>query len=338
MVVDATGKRLTPEIFNTPDAQPYDGMIRTVQRIPDKHEGDWFYGFINIRGQVIVPAVYTYKHKLSRFNDGLASVCDPKRGCGYLAPDGSWAIPMRSDWTDAHDFHHGLALVRGPGFVTDSFPMSSVGPIHIKQPWSVIDKSGRIVMGYDPADQKTSIPSAEELLRHRRFDLFKLPKINIESDFIDGYAVFSPGIPAAMAHNMGYGMVDTKGRIVVQPSTKHYRETELREAYFPVQKSEPSAALRKKFYVVDNFHEGLARAIKSHRVDRYGSNRFSGTGFIDRQGRWVIAPRQDFELEIPFRDGNAVVRIYEPAFGYTSALMNRTGRIVANYRLLLGKT
>jgi hypothetical protein len=336
MVVDAAGKRLTPELFNTLDAQPYDGMLRTVQRIPDKHEGDWFYGFINIHGQVIVPPKFTYKHKISSFREGLASVCDRERGCGYLAPDGSWALPMHKEWTEAHDFHHGLALVRGPGYMTDSFPMSSVGPQHIKQPWSVIDKSGRIVMGYDPATEKTPLPSEEELTVQRRFGLFTQPDINIQGDFIDGRAMFSQKVSTNRGHNIGNGMVDTTGRIVVPPSTKYYREDELRAAYFPQKNREPSAVLRKKFYVVNDFYEGFALAIKSHWVDRYGSNRFSGSGFVDRQGRWVIAPIQGFSnLEIPFRDGHAVVRIYEPEFGYANVLMDRTGRIVANYRKLL---
>jgi hypothetical protein len=336
MVVNAAGKRLTPALFNTPDPQPYDGVLRTVIRKPDDHSGEWFHGYINIRGQVIMPAVFNYKHKLSRFSDGLASVCAPERGCGYLAPDGSWAIPMRGDWTDAHEFHHGLALVRGPGFMTDSGPMSSVGPMHIKQPWSVIDKSGRIVMGYDPADQKTSISSAEELMRHRKFDLFTLPKINIEGDFIDGYAAFSPGIPAGIAHNMGYGLVDTKGRIVVQPSTKHYREAALRETYFPTQSRKPSAALNKKFCIRGDFYDGLALAHQSCWTNRHGHFVSDEQGFINRQGQWVIKPFKFLNLVVPFRDGHAIIEIHEPELLTTpKVLIDRSGRIVANYRKLL---
>jgi hypothetical protein len=352
MVVDHTGKRLTPELFNSPDEQPYDGIIRTIKRVPDEHKGDWYFGYINIHGKAIAPANWAErddknastspyplgffsKRQLNRFSDGLAKICDSS--CGYLAPDGSWAIAARSDWTEARDFHHGLALVRGPGYVSDPGPISSIGPQHIKQPWSVIDKSGRIVMGYDPSLEKNHNLSKEQRKLGFGYGLYTLPMIDIISDFIDGRAVFRPGIPSHLAHNMGPGMVDTAGRIVVQPSAKLDGESRLRETYFPQENRKPGAALDKKFCIREDFYEGLAYAFKSCWTDKHGSHTSAETGFINRQGEWVIKPQKYLTLQTPFRDGHAIVKIYEPdLMSDTHALMDRRGRIVASYRLLLG--
>jgi N-acetylmuramoyl-L-alanine amidase len=355
MLVDTAGKRLTPELFDTPDGQPQNGMIRTKKIVYNESGSDWrwVYGYMSIFGKPMLPTDDTgavkspsprklaSTHELSAFSDGLALVCDSRLGCGYLAPDGTWAIPPNPNWAsdyNAHDFHHGLALVRGPGFVTDPGPMSGIGPMRIRPPWSVIDKTGRIVMGYDPATEKNLInPSKAERVIGQRYCCTR-PDVDIQSDFIDGVAAFTPGIPYGIAHNMGMGLVDTKGKIVVQPNTKDHHEQVLRDKYFPKEDRKPSAALNKKFCLQSDFYEGLALAYKSCRGRNNGQ--WSGiSGFINRQGQWVIKPFDFQSVQVPFRDGHAVIEIYEPELMTSpNVLIDRTGRNVANYRKLLKPT
>ncbi len=355
MLVNAAGNRLTPQLFNTPDTQPHDGMLRTVKRVPDVHGGEWQYGFINTQGQEILPAAvrkkdglnaltsanparFNNQHELNKFSEGLALVCDRQHGCGYVGTDGGWVIAARTDWTQAHDFHHGLALVRGPGYTTDSAPMSSVGPQHIQQTWSVIDKTGRIVMGYDLASEKNTMPSQEELLRQRRYNLFTLPEINIQSDFKDGYAMFSRVVTTKTGHDTAYGMVDTQGRIVVPATTQYSREGELRKKYAPAPKSNPATAMNEERWMrVGESYQYLAKVSRFTWTKKQAEVLINGRVFIDVQARVKAEAKhaqQKLKLVTPFEVGHAVVEIYDPQFDYTEALMDTTGRIVAIYKKL----
>lgn len=70
-----------------------------------------------------------------------------------------------------------------------------------------------------------------------------------------------------------------------------------------------------------DFHEGLAAAM-SFPQQRYG--------FVDRNGKWIIAPRYG-EVVADFRDGRAIVTLADNGGDRSEVLIDRSGREVANY-------
>jgi WG containing repeat len=266
LLVNSQGVRLTRELFNTHEDMPTDGMLRTLTNVAKASGGyDWRYGFINTQGQVVVPPIYK---KANAFSSGLALVTTDQ-GRAYIDTSGRVALVVAAQWYDALDFHHGLALVRGEGYMTGTHPMSSVGPRRVAPPWSVIDKTGRVVL---------------------------------------------------------------------EPSKKHWREDSLRKLYPPEKLGQkPSAALAKKFYRIEDFHEGLAWASQC-KTDTQGSHTCQSVGFVNTQGQWVFKVDSGAYIERPFHQGHAVLLVgnaYPTNYGQTEVLVDRTGRVVANYAELV---
>ena len=368
ILVNASGARiitqLTTQLFNSNDWQAHNGILRTAIRVPDTHAGEWIYGYINAQGiQLDLDGLYNNslaKEKLAKlpnrpglpeqatsqkfprmrdlaqFSDGLASVCHNAYGCGYINPQGSWALAPRADWAQANDFHHGLALVRGPSFITNPGPISSIGPMHIKPPWSVINKAGQIVMGYDPAAAKAyqNVPFGI----HGLVKQFALPKINIQSDFTDGVAMFSALVGAQGSSTLGYGLVDTQGHIVLPANKKYSREDALRAAYASLLPISKKAAVdkRKWFRTGDTFQ--LVAKIAPFRWSPKKEYYANGVEIIDHPARWrAEAAYESKKLNIvtPFQNGFAVVELNSPNHGKTEALMNQAGQIIVTYAQLV---
>jgi WG containing repeat len=325
ILVNSQGVRLSRELFDTHQDTITDGMMRTFANIGTASGGyDWRYGFINIQGKVVVPPIYK---EASKFSSGLAWVMTA-HGAAYIDTQGRVALQLSPQWVDAHDFHHGLALVRGKGYMIGTHPMSSIGPMRVAPPWSVIDKTGRIVMGYDP--RKDTSPATGGYIA---------PAIDILSDFIDGKAVFRRSLSSGDRFSNELGLIDTQGRVVQEPSKKHWHESSLRELdSFTSASQKPSASLSKRFYVVDDFHEGLAWAIDASK-DKKGEMHYKTQGFVDQRGRWIFKVDEQTLPVRPFHQGHAIVLIneYKINQGQTEALIDSTGRVVANYRLLVGE-
>jgi hypothetical protein len=332
MLVDSQGMRLSRELFNTHDDAPTSVMLRTFANVAKASGGyDWRYGFINAQGQVVAQPIYK---EASAFSDGLALVTT-SQGRAYIDTQGRVALSVAAQWFDAHDFHHGLALVRGKGYMTGTHPMSSVGPRRAAPPWSVIDKKGRIVMGYDSA-KDTSPAVGYTALDWYSGHSFTTPAIDIRSDFIDGKAVFRRVLPTNDKLSDALGLIDPQGRVVLEPSDKHWHQDSLRKAYPSLAKShKPSAALAKKFYAIYDFYEGLAWAIQG-KPNEQGGLKNETRGFVDTQGQWVFKVDEQTHSVRPFRQGHAVLLIneYRSGYGQTEVLVDHTGRVVANYRLL----
>jgi WG containing repeat len=276
LLVNSQGVRLTRELFNTDEDAPTDGMIRTFANVAKASGGyDWHYGFINTQGQVVVEPIYK---KANAFSSGLALVTTDQ-GRAYIDTQGRTALKLAEQWVTAHDFHHGLALVSGKGYMTGTHPMSSIGPRRIAPPWSVIDKTGRIVMGYEPS-KDTSPATAYTKLEWHSQHTFTAPSIDIRSDFVDGKAVFRRILPGGDKLSDALGLIDTQGQVVLEPSKKHWHEDSLRKAYpSPAKSIQPSKALAKKFYRVEDFYEGLAWANRC-KTDKQGSFTCQTAGFV----------------------------------------------------------
>jgi WG containing repeat len=334
LLVNSKGVRLTSELFNTHEDMPTDGMLRTFANVAKASGGyDWRYGFINTQGQVVVPPIYK---EANAFSSGLALVTTDE-GRAYIDTQGRIALRVAAQWYDAHDFHHGLALVRGEGYMTGTHPMSSVGPRRVAPPWSVIDKTGRIVMGYEPTKDISPATTYTKLEWYSRHG-FTTPNIDINSDFIDGKAAFRRNLPSGDKLSDAFGLIDTQGRVVVEPSKKYWREDILRKTYPSLVKShKPSKTLAKKFYRIEDFHEGLAWTSQC-KTDAQGSHTCQTVGFVNTLGQWVFKVDSGAYIVRPFHRGHAVLLIaneYPTNYGQTEALVDRTGRVVANYAELV---
>jgi hypothetical protein len=332
ILVNSQGQRLNRELFDTHrQAVPTDGMLRITANVAKATGGyDWRKGFINTRGEVVVPPIYK---EANQFSDGLCLVTT-EQGRAYIDTQGKIVLALEARWMDAHDFHHGLALVRGKGYTTGNHPASSVGRRRVAPPWSVIDKTGRIVMGYDP-DKDPSPATRYTELEWYGSHRYTAPDINIRSDFIDGKAVFSPGSAAPHGDREALGLIDTQGQVVTRPSA-HVSEQRLREAIDkPALSQKPSAALRERFPNMGDFHEGLAW-VAIHETDQYGTTRSVKKGFVDEQGRWVIQVDLSAYLHQPFRNGHAVLLINDVddpqrSRSQQEVLIDRTGRAIARF-------
>jgi WG containing repeat len=334
LLVNSQGVHLTRELFNTHEDAPTDGMIRMFANIAKASGGyDWRYGFINTQGQMVVEPIYK---KANAFSSGLALVTTDQ-GHAYIDTQGRIALEVATQWYDAHDFHHGLALVRGKGYMTGTHPMSSVGPMRSAPPWSVIDKTGRIVMGYEPT-KDTSPATTYTKLEWYSQHTFTAPDIDIRSDFVDGKAVFRRVLPGADKLSDALGLIDAQGRVVLEPSKKHRREDSLRKAYpNPTKSHAPSKTLQKKFYRIEDFHEVLAWASQC-KTDKQASLTCQAVGFVNTQGQWVFKAQTGAHIVRPFHQGHAVLMVgsqYQSSYGQTEVLVDRTGRVVANHAQLV---
>ncbi|WP_185545976.1 WG repeat-containing protein [Variovorax sp. KBW07] len=177
-----------------------DGMLLFFNVTPGDYSTQRF-GFIDTRGQVVVPARY---RDAGPFSEGRARVCD-ERGCGYIDTGGREVIPLRREWVKARDFHDGRALVRGSGW-TAGYAHTSRGPYHVNAPWSVIDRDGNLVMGPDQSALLAAAPSTG--MPDYRWQPPTSHPFQVVGDFSGGVAPFTqPG-------SGGVGLVDTMGRIV----------------------------------------------------------------------------------------------------------------------------
>lgn len=177
-----------------------DGMLLFFNVTPSDYSTQRF-GFIDTRGQVVVPARY---RDAGPFSEGRARVCD-ERGCGYIDTRGREVIPLRREWVKARDFHDGRALVRGSGW-TAGYAHTSRGPYHVNAPWSVIDREGNLVMGPDQVALLAVAPSTG--MPDYRWQPPIAHPFEVVGDFSGGVAPFTqPG-------SGGVGLIDTMGRIV----------------------------------------------------------------------------------------------------------------------------
>lgn len=96
------------------DEDPFvcsEGMIRTVKNFNDEESGDYDlkYGFVDDKGNLVVPYKYTDAHD---FSGGLAAVCDGEGKWGFIDKGGNIIIPFKYDGVSWNSFQDGFALVQ----------------------------------------------------------------------------------------------------------------------------------------------------------------------------------------------------------------------------------
>ncbi len=344
----------------TPDPSERDETLLPFCRTS---AGSASWGYINLKGTVLVPSTY---RSAAEFSDGLGRLQFPDGKWGFLDPNGKIAIPPEFD--NEGDFHEGVARVMVPGgrsgFVnqTGSYtvaPTIGEGP-HAAGWWGVqdfsdglaeitelngrsgwIDKNGRLVLPQPTEDGGYWVDPTDGRFGDGLVVLGFSPKHPIGPS-IFGYmnkagefaipprfslaSRFSEGL-AAVALGKGpdlkFGYIDPTGNVVVN----------------------------FQFSAAERFSEGLAAVELSGKygyIDRNGkfvidprfddAKPFSGGlaavlqggkwGFIDKPGKMRIAPQFNFAFTniVGFSRGVALVQLRSGGYAY----IDREGKVIAS--------
>ena len=170
------------------------------ERVPFFEPGTGLQGYVDLRGQPLIPARYLDARP---FSEGLAAVELPAsmtNQCGYIDPDGNWAIPPQFDL--ARQFRSGRASVKG----------------------GYIDKTGKMV-----------IPTGDAALRYddfsegfARYEDWR--SANVRDGFIDRDGAitiqprfaqslaFSEGRAAARENDAKWGFINPAGHWTIAPA------------------------------------------------------------------------------------------------------------------------
>lgn len=150
-------------------------------------------GYVNNRGEFIVPCVYD---DVKGFNEGLMVVATSNK-CGYVDSLSDWVID--SIYDDARDFSDGMARVKKGN------------------EWMFIDKKGNVVESLKYEEILTGFSDNRAFVRqngticmvNRRGTVIKQIDVDSVYSFNEGYAGFKK--------NGKFGMLDTNGNVSVAP-------------------------------------------------------------------------------------------------------------------------
>lgn len=318
-------------------------------------------GFINISGQLVIPAKL---RDAGAFSEGLAPFENSSGKWGYIDKNGKIAISAIFDW--AIPFREGLALVQ-------------VGKL-----WGYIDRSGTYVVqpkfeeaesfsegfaaiGYYDKDLEWMAAYPRKGRWVRRF-IDRSGRWAVAGDYDGISRGFDKGM-AIVSRNLGYSekyksmisetyVMDTSGRELwkLDSASVHWfsddaiivevqRTEKVYDSLYNFKDRAGKLLCNRGFENPGDFSEGLAPV----RVDnKYGfinkqcnfviqpqysgaagfseglaavENGSSLTGFIDKSGNWVIEPK--FRWVSGFHEGFALI-----LSGSKSGYIDRTGKVI----------
>lgn len=262
------------------------------------------WGFIDKTGKVVIPLMYDYALP---FSEGLAAVASRGRW-GFIDKTGAMIIEPQFDTLDIQPddiggFREGLAAVSMNdrwGFIDKlgnividpqydyAFSFSEgLAAIRQNDKWGYIDKQGNVVieLRYDLAT-----PFSEGAAAVYFFDGWGF--INKEGDAFTGFIYSDPSIFKDGLAPVDDGFIDLDGTLIIDFLDEHYYDK------------------------ADSFNDGIAVVYKIMQREFY-------YGFMDRQGREIVAPQFPFIKKVQFQEGLGA--IYEnDRWGF----VDRTGKTV----------
>lgn len=274
------------------------------------------YGFINKKGEIVVPFVYDY---LYGFHEGLAMAYQKKK-YGFIDQAGNIVIPF--DYEDAiSHFDNGFAIVMQNGLcgiidvngawvvpsVYESISRSSISSsldrliVKLNGKWGMVNKNRDELipfrydaLGYDPDNEVAMFQ------RDKEMGLVTIFGEEISLDKYDEVCPFSEGRILVKKNNLA-GFVDMNGDEIVPciyPLARDYSEdmavVATRGKYGYLDKS-GNLAIPQIYTNGWDFSEGLGR-VKSR------SNKW---GFIDKTGATAIS--FEYGQVSAFENGVAIV-------------------------------
>ncbi len=227
---------------------------------------DGKFGFLNNKGEIIVPAQY---EGAGYFSSGLAWVRNAEKKIGFIDKTGKLAIQHKYDWVKEFDEEAERTVVKtGEQFFIlkkDGSEITVQGATHLKafnngiaeassgEKWGFVDKNGNWIVEpkYDKLQFFVNGYGRVRLnglwgVVDKKGTVVIEPKYAQIEEFFDGLAAYNPG------EKQGWGFVDTKGNIIVEA----------------------------KYASVRNFHNGFARVKKGELW-----------GLIDKTGKELFEPK-----------------------------------------------
>ncbi len=289
----------------------------------EKEDGDW--GFINLKGEVVIKP--DFENEPSIFRDGFSLVKTRKGFYDYINTEGKL---MDQEFKDASIFNEGFACV-----VEENQPISylntdmkiaftldkeielaglfSQGLAKVKKSdgkWGFIDKTGKIVidakfdyverfsenlalvMEYNDEDKKLYgfINKSGE----------KVIKIDDKYEFLSS---FSEGL-AAYSDGDGWGFINKTGEKLIKANDEWENVTDFCNGYASFREDrewglvdkEGNQVIRNKYKYALKFFNNLALIIDEDKI-----------GFINLEREEVIEPEFD-EIGLPFLTSTAIVK------------------------------
>lgn len=200
------------EFTSDPEDKPFNSGLMKYE-LPEKN----LYGFINIKGDVVIPTIY---EDARAFSDGLAAVCKNNKW-GYINTKGEIVIPIQYDNYNTSSFINGTASVS----LTDT-----VEGIPHKRFFIINKKGEQISENFDFIRQRWR--KEEMIMPAKRGDKWgfinNIGKIKIPFIYDNYHGIFAFANTAAdhytaICQNGKWGFVDvssSEGKIIVSPQYK----------------------------------------------------------------------------------------------------------------------
>ncbi len=303
--IDLSGTVVVPFI--------YDSLYQAGEGVLGYQEGG-LDGFLDIRGNTLLPARFSNKRAAPCFSDGLAAVCENDL-YGYIDVSGAWRIEPR--WQTAWDFHEGKAIVES----TDGY--------------FIISKDGTVLVQLSAYDIKHEPcwPRNWRFIRCLQFDENRRLRICFYNDrneltfppLYDEMTQFHRGVAGFCVNQddlfdgCGFGLVTIEGRIVKSPQFPSLNDFDEETSLALAWKTrklhgyiniDGEWAIEPKFKSAGSFRCGLACVTVAKRE-----------GYIDRTGNLTIEPK--YLKAYAFENGFALV---EEAEG--QSIINTKGDVI----------
>jgi WG containing repeat len=246
-----------------------DGMAMTIQEYPEDKDFDRRYGFVNTKGEQVVPIKYL---DVTSFSEGLAFVTDYKEH-GYIDSTGIFVIKLPEKIV-GYNFSEGLAPVSNADY--------KVG---------YIDKTGKVVIPYiydepglfSEGKAKVTINGKTGLMDRDQNIILEAKYFEV-SEFSEGMAFAA--IPGQELR-FQWALLDSTGNILTEH--KYLIAEKFSEGLSCVKDEDNWHFLDKSgTQVIENlasagsFSGGLAWAIRKN------SEGSATAGFINKKGEFVI--------------------------------------------------
>lgn len=328
---------------------------------PVKLNDKW--GFIDVDGNIVVEPKYGSDFDAPFYKNGLARLFSPeKEAWGYLDKSGNVAIDFKF-YTNT-PFYDEVAAIYTPGSASDATTYAR---------WSIINKSGEVICddmqnhhsystqfvegrariskefgyGYVNTKGEIVIPNKYEDIRDFSEGLAavmlngkwgfidKDGNIKVDFKFSNEPKSFSNGRTFVLGTDFKFGIIDTEGKVIVDPKYKQVfpfneglavvseMDKSFQETFFIIDLNgkvvkEFKKAGNDKFSLISGFSEGLAIINKG-----YGQER----GFVDNKGKTIID--YQFRNIRPFSDGRAFVDKFDKKTKtVTQGFIDKRGKFV----------
>lgn len=226
------------------------------------------YGFINEKGEVVIPCKYKYPTQVS---EGLIPVCNDFFKYGYIDTKGNQVIEFKYD--QARDFENGYAIVRtnsgGVGMIDKNG--NEIFPCEYKQLGQFSDG----LCWYGMGNSYYCVNENKEIVIQIKSDQYDY----IPAPFINGLC--------EVCKDRKYGLINKKGETVLEPieglgfsydgNDIGYAAVVNTEGKWGFVDAKGNLVIPYKYDTIDYFREGLALVWQG---DKYG--------YIDKSGKEVI--------------------------------------------------